>query len=186
MHSPGKAESWPLHRGASSHPDPLVPQKALLSGEELQVLKSSWAQSRPASAPDKGGRCTIVAQTAQALHQPLPRTTCAIRVPADPNCFELRGWASAGSLQVQAGPLPATWAVNPGCKTTTAQSQLSLPVSSYPDGGHGPPPPCDKDHARRDGVEAERYRGRVKPGAALTAEMMSEVFSAMCWTPAPP
>lgn len=28
--------------------------------------------------------------------------------------------------------------------------------------------------------------GQELPGAALTAEMMSEVFNAMCWTPAPP
>lgn len=120
------------------------------------------------------------------------RTAHAVGVPADPNCFKLEGPASASSSQVQAGPFPATrWAVNPVCKTTMAQSPLSLPMSSYPDRGHSPPPPCDEDSAWRNGAEAEQCWGRTGwgrelLGAALTAEMMSEVFNAMCWTPAPP
>lgn len=121
------------------------------------------------------------------------RTAGAVRVPADPNCFKLEGRASANSSQVQADPFPVTrWTVNPGCKTTMAQSPLSLPVSSYPKGGHSPPPPRDEDHAWWDGAEVEQCWGRTSQGrelpevAVLTAEMMSEVFSAMCWTPAPP
>ena len=154
MPSPGNAESWPLCKDASSHPDPVIPLEKSPKTSAQQQLGSI----QPGICPRQrwvmcyGGSAQQPRLPELPTSHP-PRTARAVGVPADPNCFKLEGRASASTSQLQAGPFPATcWAVNPGSKKTTAQSLLSLPVSSYLDEGHSPPPPCDEDRARWDGA----------------------------------
>lgn len=47
MPSPGNAESWPLCKDASSHPEPSIPLEALWSGEESKTKCSTAAGLDP-------------------------------------------------------------------------------------------------------------------------------------------